>query len=68
MLRRGGIQEVLQDREGSLDMYAMQAGFINQWRSRSRRCLLEAFITLILIWSSHGSAYSQLHVSAYDME
>eukprot|EP00435_Cladocopium_sp_Y103_P020825 s2652_g5.t1 len=67
MLRRGGIQEVLQDCEGSLDMYAMQAGFINQWRSRSRRRLLEAFITLILIWISHGLAYSQLHVSIYDL-
>ena len=66
-LRKGGIQELLQDHEGSLDMYAMQAGFIEQWRRRSRRRLIEAFGTLVLMWISHGLAYMQLHVSSYDL-
>ena len=64
----GDIQELLKDDESSLDMYARQAGFVNEWRRKSRHRLLEALAFLLLLCFARFLVYLRLPMSThYDL-
>lgn len=62
----GDVEDLISDHEHGLDLYARNAGFINEWRRKSRRRLLEAFACLVFMCLSRGLVYLQITISLED--
>lgn len=63
----GDVDDFLSDPEHGLDLYAWNAGFIQEWRKKSRRRLMEACSCLLLMWVLRCLIFSQINSSPYDL-
>lgn len=63
----GDVDDFLSDPEHGLDLYAWNAGFIQEWRKKSRRRLMEACSCLLLMWVLRCLIFSQIDSSPYDL-
>lgn len=63
----GDVEDFLSDPGHGLDFYAWNAGFIQEWRKKSRRRLMEACSCLLLMWVLRCLIFSQINPSAHDL-
>ena len=63
----GDVEDFLSDPGHGLDFYAWNAGFIQEWRKKSRRPLMEACSCLLLMWVLRCLIFSQIIPSAHDL-
>eukprot|EP00435_Cladocopium_sp_Y103_P021825 s1418_g5.t1 len=63
----GDVDDFLSDPEHGLDFYAWNAGFIQEWRKKSRRRLMEACSCLLLMWVLRCLVFLRIDPSVHDL-